>query len=78
VPVFVEIAKGMKLPARAFPKPPKVVDLKIDRESGLVAPDGWPKDKTITEVFVAGTQPTETASAEGNDVKGEYNEAKGE
>jgi penicillin-binding protein 1A len=72
VPVFVEIAKGMKLPPRPFQKPPKIVDAKIDRDSGLLAPDGWPKDKTINEVFVAGTQPTETASTEGNDVKGEY------
>jgi len=73
-PVFVEVAKSLKLPAKNFPRPPHVVDAKIDRESGLLAPDGWPADKTMTEVFIEGTVPTETASAEGNDVKNEYDE----
>jgi penicillin-binding protein 1A len=72
VPVFVEVAKSLKLPAKAFPRPPKVVEVKIDKETGLAAPDGWPKEKTVSEVFVEGTAPTEQASAEGNDVKGEY------
>ncbi len=72
VPVYVEVAKSLKLPAKSFPKPPHVVEFKIDRDSGLLAPDGWPADKTMTEVFVEGTQPTDYASAEGNDVKGEY------
>lgn len=74
VPVFMDVVKSMKLPAKPFPRPPKVVDVKIDRDSGLKAPDGWPKDKTMTEVFVEGTAPTEEATAETNDVKGEYNE----
>ncbi len=74
VPVFVEVAKTLKLPAKSFPRPPRVVDVKIDRESGLKAPDGWPKDKTVTEVFIEGTAPTEEATADSNDVKGEYKE----
>ncbi len=74
VPVFVDVVKSLKLPAKPFPRPPKVIDLKIDRETGLKAPDGWPKEKTMTEVFVEGTAPTEEATAEGNDVKDEYNE----
>jgi len=74
VPVFVEVVKSMKLPAKPFPRPPKVIEMKIDKDSGLKAPDGWPKDKTVTEVFVEGTGPTEEASAETNDVKGEYKE----
>ncbi len=73
-PVFVEIAKSLDLKPKKFPRPPHVVEAKIDRESGLLAPDGWPGDKTMTEVFVEGTVPTETASAEGNDVKSEYDE----
>ena len=74
VPVFVEVAKTMNLPAKQFPRPPQVVEAKIDRTTGLLAPDGWPKDKTMTEVFVAGTAPTEFASEEGDGVKGEYEE----
>jgi penicillin-binding protein 1A len=72
VPVYVEIAKSMNLPAKTFPRPPHIVDAKIDRKSGKLAPDGWPADKTMTEVFVEGTVPTEVATDEGNDVKGEY------
>lgn len=74
VPVFVDVARSLKLPAKPFPRPPKVVEVKIDKDSGLKAPDGWPKDKTFTEVFVEGTAPTEEASAESNDVKGEYDQ----
>jgi len=33
VPVFVEIAKAMELPAKAFPRPPHVVEQKIDSKS---------------------------------------------
>jgi penicillin-binding protein 1A len=74
VPVFMEVVKSLKLPAKPFPRPPKVVEQRIDKETGLLAPDGWPKDKTISEVFVEGTVPTEYASAEGDDVKKEYDE----
>jgi penicillin-binding protein 1A len=72
VPVFVDIAKAMKLPAKQFPRPPHVVDARIDTATGLLAPEDWPAEKTLTEVFVEGTAPTEYASASGNDVKGEY------
>jgi penicillin-binding protein 1A len=72
VPVYVEVARSLKLPAKSFPKPPHITEAKIDKDSGLLAPDGWPADKTINEVFIEGTVPTEYASAEGNDVKGEY------
>jgi penicillin-binding protein 1A len=79
VPVFVEIAKAMNLPAKAFPRPPKVVEARIDRATGLLAPDGFPEDTTMTEVFVEGTAPTEYADkpgdvTPGNDVKGEYDD----
>ncbi len=79
VPVFVEIAKGMNLPPKPFPRPPKIVEARIDRATGLLAPEGFPQDTTMTEVFVEGTQPTEYADKPGeitpaNDVKGEYGE----
>ncbi|MBA2538294.1 MAG: transglycosylase domain-containing protein, partial [Deltaproteobacteria bacterium] len=74
VPVFVEVAKSLKLAAKPFPRPPKVVEVKIDKKSGLKAPDDWPKAETVTEVFVEGTAPTETATADGDDVKKAYDD----
>jgi penicillin-binding protein 1A len=77
VPIFVDVVKTMGLPAKAFPKPAKVVERVIDRETGLIAPDDAPKSTTLTEVFVEGTEPTEVAPkpgevTEGSSVTGEY------
>ena len=79
VPVFVDIAKEMKLPAKAFPKPAKVVEAQIDKASGLLSPEGAPKGSARSEVFVEGTAPTEYAAKPGdvtddNVVTGEYGE----
>jgi penicillin-binding protein 1A len=74
VPVFVDIVKAMNLPAKQFPRPPHVVEAKIDRATGLLAPEGWPADKTMTEVYIEGTVPTEYATEEKTGVKGEYDE----
>ena len=77
VPVYVEIMKQMNQPAKAFPRPPHVVEATIDKATGLLAPDGAPKQTTLTEVFVEGTQPTEVAAMPGdvtedNKTKAEY------
>ena len=77
VPIFVDVVKTMQLPAKAFPKPAKVVEKVIDRETGLLAPEGAPQNTTLTEVFVEGTEPTEIAPkpgevTEGSSVTGEY------
>ncbi|HEY4176569.1 MAG TPA: PBP1A family penicillin-binding protein [Kofleriaceae bacterium] len=77
VPVFVDVAKGMNLPAKDFVRPPHVVEATIDKASGLLAPEGAPKGTTINEVFVEGTAPTEYAAKPGdvtddNVVTGEY------
>ena len=77
VPVFVEIAKGMALPAKSFPKPAHVSEATIDLATGLLAPEGAPKGTSRSEVFVEGTAPTETAAMPGdvtetNVVTGEY------
>jgi penicillin-binding protein 1A len=77
VPIFVDIMKSMQQPAKAFPKPAHVVEKVIDRETGLLAPEGAPKTTTLTEVFVEGTEPTEVAPkpgevTEGSSVTGEY------
>ena len=55
----------------------EVVERVIDRETGLLAPEGAPKDTTLTEVFVEGTEPTEIALrpgevTEASSVTGEY------
>jgi penicillin-binding protein 1A len=76
-PVFIDIAKQMNLPGKQFTKPAHVVDATIDRQTGLLAPEGAPKNTTLTEVFVEGTQPTEVAPkpgevTEGSSVTNEY------
>jgi penicillin-binding protein 1A len=77
VPVFVDVMKTMNQPGKAFPKPAHVAERTIDRETGLLAPNGAPKGTTLNEVFVEGTEPTETAPepgevTEGSSVTGEY------
>jgi penicillin-binding protein 1A len=76
-PILIDIAKQLQLPGKQFSRPPKVVDAVIDKATGLLAPDGAPKDTTLTEVFVDGTQPVEVAPkpgevTEGSSVTGEY------
>jgi penicillin-binding protein 1A len=65
VPVFVDVMKSMNQPAKQFVKPAHVVEKLIDKETGLLAPDGAPKGTTLSEVFVEGTEPTETAPMPG-------------
>ncbi|MBT8495135.1 MAG: PBP1A family penicillin-binding protein [Deltaproteobacteria bacterium] len=64
-PVFVELGKRLKLRDKKFRRPPGLVDKRIDRETGLLAAAGAPKDSAYTEVFVAGTEPTEIAPLPG-------------
>ncbi len=76
-PVFLDIAQRMNLPSKPFVRPPHVVDATIDRQTGLLAPEGAPKNTTLGEVFVEGTQPTEVAPkpgevTQGSSVTGEY------
>jgi len=77
VPVYVEIAKSLNLPAKQFSRPGHVVEARIDRKTGLLAPEDAPKETTMTEVFVEGTAPTEYAAkpgdvTESNQVEREY------
>jgi penicillin-binding protein 1A len=76
-PIFTDIAKQMHLHDKDFPRPPHVVEAVIDRQTGLLAPDGAPKETTMPEVFIEGTQPVEVAPkpgevTEGSSVTGEY------
>jgi penicillin-binding protein 1A len=61
VPIYVAIMKQMNQPAKAFVRPAHLVEVTIDKKTGLVAPDGAPSGTTMTEVFVEGSQPTEVA-----------------
>jgi penicillin-binding protein 1A len=77
VPVYIDLMKQLNQPAKAFPRPPHVVEATVDKKTGLLAPEGAPKDTALTEVFVEGTQPTEVAPMPGdvtedNKTKGEY------
>jgi len=79
VPIWVDVMKSMGQPAKAFAKPAKVVERVIDRETGLLAPQGAPKGTTLNEVFVEGTEPTETAPMPGEvteqtSVTGDYSD----
>jgi len=65
LPVFIELAKRMKLKDRRFERPAGVVDRLVDRKSGLLAAPGAPEETTYTEVFLAGTEPTEVAPLPG-------------
>jgi penicillin-binding protein 1A len=77
VPVYVDIVKHMNPPAKAFVRPAHVVEMTIDKATGLVAPEGAPKGTTMIDVFVEGSQPTEIAPMPDdvtteNKTKGEY------
>jgi len=77
VPVFVDVVKGMNLTAKNFPRPAKIVEVSIDRKSGLLSPEGAPKGSMRSEVFIEGTAPTELAPmpdevTTDNAVTGEY------
>ncbi len=65
VPVFVQLMKSMNQPAKSFPRPGGIVEAKIDRETGLLAPEGAAKETTLSEVFLQGTAPAEYAAKAG-------------
>ena len=68
--MFIDIAKQMNLPGKDFTRPPHVVDALIDKATGLLAPDGAPKDTTMNEVFIEGTQPVDVAPKPGDVTEG--------
>jgi len=67
VPVFVELAKTMKLPNKQFARPPGIGEAKIDRKTGLLAPEDAPKSTVLNELFLEGTAPT-TYAAKADDI----------
>jgi len=76
-PIFVDVAKSMGLKAKAFTRPARVVDARIDKATGLLSPPGAPRASSYSEVFIEGTVPTEVAPMPGdvtpdNLVTGDY------
>jgi penicillin-binding protein 1A len=61
LPAWVQLMKAAheNKPRAEFPKPPGVVTVAIDPASGKLAPPGY--EAAIDEVFLEGTEPTETA-----------------
>ncbi len=64
VPIWLAFMKAALKgrPVRNFPQPPDVVVRRIDPRTGLLAPPDMPD--ALEEVFVAGTEPKETAPSE--------------
>ena len=65
VPIFVEVARAMGLRAKSFERPAGVVEARIDRTTGLLAPTGAPAGTSLVEVFMQGSAPTEVAPMPG-------------
>jgi penicillin-binding protein 1A len=65
LPAWVSFMKGAlaKHPATDFPRPPGLSVAKIDPETGKLASEG--QDDALEELFLPGTEPTETAEAVG-------------
>lgn len=65
LPAFIDTMKALGVKNRPFPRPPGVGSARIDLATGLLAADGAPEKSVMTEVFVAGTEPTEVAPLPG-------------
>lgn len=65
VPVFVDVLQAFGAKNKKFPRPPGVVEARVDKATGLLAADGAPDDASYVEVFVDGTAPTEIAPLPG-------------
>lgn len=61
VPVFAEIAGKLGGGGKAFARPDGVVEVAIDKKTGLLSPPEAPAGTSVNEVFVEGTAPTEVA-----------------
>ncbi|MBL4633454.1 MAG: PBP1A family penicillin-binding protein [Kofleriaceae bacterium] len=60
LPVFITIMKELGKRSSRFKAPPGVIEVKIDKKTGLLAPEGA-TDTAYNEVFLEGTVPTEFA-----------------
>ncbi len=62
LPIWIQFMKEALAdrPAHMMPEPPDIVRVRIDPQTGLLAPPGDPN--ALFEVFVKGTEPTETTA----------------
>jgi len=65
VPIFLDVIKKAGRKDSRFSRPTGLVEARIDRASGLLAPEGAPEKSYYTEVFLPGTAPTDVAAAPG-------------
>jgi penicillin-binding protein 1A len=65
IPVFVDLVKTLGKKGGRFTRPPGLVDVRIDKASGLLAPERAPDGTAYTEVFIPGTAPIEVAALPG-------------
>jgi penicillin-binding protein 1A len=67
LPIWLEyMTAAVTGPTRAFMPPRRGISiLKIDRETGLLAPEGLPEERVLIERFLTGTGPTEYATLPG-------------
>jgi penicillin-binding protein 1A len=72
VPIFVDIMKKVGRKDSRFARPPTLVEARIDRATGLLAPEGAPEATSYAEVFLPGTVPTEVAPAPGEATADSY------
>lgn len=72
VPIFMDLMKKIGRPGSRFARPAGLVEARIDKASGLLAPEGAPDKTYYTEVFLAGTAPTEVAAAPGEATADSY------
>ena len=65
LPVFISLLKqiGKDERRKKFPVPASIEKVRIDKATGLLAPNGAERKTVYTEVFAHGTAPTETALA---------------
>lgn len=60
LPVFITLMKELGKRSSRFKAPPGVVEIQIDKKTGLLAPEGA-TDTAYKELFLEGTEPTEVA-----------------
>ncbi len=63
LPVFVHLMKalGKKQRRQRFERPPGIIEARVDKATGLLAPAGATDEDSYVEVFLEGTVPTEVA-----------------
>jgi len=63
LPVFVHLIEslGKSVHSQRFERPPGVLEARIDKATGLLAPTGASDESSYTEVFLEGTVPVEVA-----------------